>query len=172
MTSKTKKPKRKYDPTRWQRTIAQNAVSRALRERKEAEARAGAMNLTDEALQDLGLAYHSAFEMMIKHGGEEPFHTLAAAINIAGRFCEMGVGDEYADDVEAAIVALKRVRERALRTGRWALDGDAIKCITRALQIHDAQMESVSYDELRRAIEQVYAMNESQLAAEALPKAA
>lgn len=160
--SKSKKPRRPYDPKRLKRTLVDNAVTRALKARKDAEYRAGMMNLSDEALTDLGIAYRMAFELMRQHGGEDHFHTLAAAINIAGRFCEMGVCAENATDIEAAIGALNRIRLRAQLTGKWALDGDGLRQVALGLDIHDIQMQSVSYNELRAAIKEVFRLNEAQ----------
>jgi uncharacterized protein YjiS (DUF1127 family) len=165
--SKTKSPRRAYDPKRLRRMIVGKAVSEAQRARQEAEYRAGMMNLTTDALRDLGIAYHSAFALMRQYGGEDHFHTLAAAINIAGRFCDMGIGDEYAADIEAAIGALNRVRERADRLGKWALDGEGMQQVARALKIHDAQMESATYNELRDAIQSVFELNRLDRMAEA-----
>lgn len=168
MSTRNKKPRRPYDPKRLERTLVDNAVTRALKARKDAEYRAGISPLTDEALTDLGLAYHMAFELMRKHGGEDHFHTLAAAINIAGRFCEMGVCAENATDIEAAIGALNRIRLRAQQSGKWALDGEGLRQVALALDIHDAQMQSVSYNELRAAIDEVFRLNEAQNAEIAL----
>jgi hypothetical protein len=74
MSKNTKKPRRPYDPKRLERTLVDNAVTRALKARKDAEYRAGMMNLSDDALCDLGIAYHMAFELMRKHGGEDLPH--------------------------------------------------------------------------------------------------
>ena len=159
--SKSKKPRNKrYDPMRNARAI----VSLKAKNRAAMLEESGKQILTDDALQDLGIAYHTAFALMRQHGGEEPFHTLAAAINIAGRFCEMGIGDEYQDDVQAAVQALIRVRERAMRLGKWALDGAGIQAVARGLKVHDAQMASATYNELRSAIEEVFRRNEAEKA--------
>jgi hypothetical protein len=166
--SNTKKPRRAYDPKRLERQLVGNAVSRARKAKREAEYRAGMMNLSDDALRDLGVAYHMALSLMRQYGGEDHFHTLAAAINIAGRFCEMGIGAEYAGEIEAAIAALNRVRLRAQRLGKWALDGEGLTQVARALEIHDAQMQSVTYNELRASIVEVFRRNEAQNAPAAL----
>lgn len=163
--SKSKPPRRKYDPNRLNRgldrALIRKETARQLAAHRAAEERAGMMNLSDEALTDLGIAYRMAFQLMRQHGGEEHFHTLAAAINIAGRFCEMGIGAEFSKDIEAAIGALNRVRERGQRTGRWALDGEGLQQVALSLDIHDSQMESVSCNELRAAIDEVFRLNES-----------
>lgn len=163
--SKPKKPRdKRYDPMRNARAVA----SLKAKNRAAMLEESGKQILTDDALQDLGIAYHTAFALMRKQGGEDHFHTLAAAINIAGRFCEMGIGDEYQDDIQAAVQALVRVRERAMRLGKWALDGEGMKVLARALSIHDVQMENATYNELRAAIEEVYRRNEAENLPEAL----
>lgn len=160
VVSKNAKPKRKYDPKRLQRVLVTNAVSRELRARHEAERRADAAQLSDAALQDLGIAYHSALVLMRQNGGEDHFHTLAAALNIAGRFCNSGIGQEFSAEITAGIAALERVRQRGTTTGRWVLDGDALNDISKALDVHDAQMADVTCGELRAAITEVYRLNE------------
>lgn len=157
--SKPKKPRdKRYDQMRNVRALA----SLKAKNRAAMLEESGKQILSDDALQDLGIAYHTAFALMRQKGGEEPFHTLAAAINIAGRFCEMAIGDEYQDDIQAAVQALVRVRERALRIGKWALDGEGMKAVARALSIHDVQMAAATYNELRSAIEEVYRRNEAE----------
>lgn len=158
--SKSTKPRRPYDPKRLVRTLVAGAVSREQRARREAERRADAALLSDGARQDLGIAYHSALALLRQYGGEDHFHTLAAALNIAGRFCNIDVGREYSGEITAGMQALERVRLRGTTTGRWLLDGDGFKAIARALEIHDAQMADVTYGELRAAIEEVYRLNE------------
>jgi hypothetical protein len=74
----------------------------------------------------------------------------------------MGIGTEHSKDIEAAITALNRIRLRAQLSGKWALDGDGIKEVSRSLDIHDVQMQSVSYNELRAAIDEVFRLNEAQ----------
>jgi len=141
--------------------LAGNAAARKKTAKTAADQWIALQTVEPEAQCSLGIAYHAAFELMRKMGGEDHFHTLAAAVNIAGRFCEIGIGDEYAAEVESAIGALNRVRERALARGRWALDGPGLAQVARALEVHDAQLAVATYGELRAAINEVMRRNDA-----------
>jgi hypothetical protein len=120
----------------------------------------GGADLNGDQLRTLGIAYHAAFDMLRRTGDEDSFHTLAAAMNIAARFCEMKIGDQYSDEVQAAIDALKRTLARGKDTGRWGLDGDGLKAVELGLYIHDKQMEVASVGNLRAAMNEVWRRNE------------
>lgn len=115
-----------------------------------------AQPMTDDQLRDLGMAVHTSIERLrLGHGIELDFHTLAAAINVSLVLSERGVGAEYLGDVTTAQDALIRMLERQRTTGRWAFDGPAYVALARAIELHEAQLETITRDGARAAMIEV-----------------
>lgn len=112
--------------------------------------------LTQEQIDDLGLAVHLAIERL-RTGNpiEGDWHTLAAAVNVSMVLCEKGVGAELLPDILAAQDALLRIYNRHASTGRWAFDGPAYKALTRAVEIHEAHAAAITRDGARAAMLEV-----------------
>lgn len=128
--------------------------------RRDAGAWAHAINmqqqLTDDQLTDLGFAVHACIERLRTGNGIElDWHTRAAAVNVSLVLCERGIGPEYLDEVKTAQDALIHILERQRRTGRWAFDGSAYVALTRAVQLHEAQLASITRDSARAAMLEV-----------------
>lgn len=112
--------------------------------------------LTDDQLTDLGFAVHACIERLrTGHGIELDWHTLAAAVNVSLVLCERGIGPEYLDEVKTAQDALLHILDRHRRTGRWAFDGSAYVALTRAVELHEAQLASITRDSARAAMMEV-----------------
>lgn len=143
--SRSQKPRRKYDPQKWlRRTIAIHGQ------------RVESAPLTSEQQRDLGLAYHLSFQQMLNGGSETAWHSLAATLNVCLILCERGFGAEFENEIKAGMRALMRTKYRQQQTGSWALDGDGITAMRKALEIHDAQVEIAERGEIRAAINEVY----------------
>ncbi|MDP3425524.1 MAG: hypothetical protein Q8S32_17420 [Burkholderiaceae bacterium] len=112
--------------------------------------------LTQEQIDDLGLAVHLAIERL-RTGNpiEGDWHTLAAAVNVSMVLCEKGVGAELMPDILTAQDALLRIFDRHTATGRWAFDGPAYKALTRAVEIHEAHAAAITRDGARAAMLEV-----------------
>lgn len=112
--------------------------------------------LTQDQIDDLGLAVHLAVERLrIGQPIEGDWHTLAAAVNVSLVLCERGVGAEYLPDIIKAQDALLRIFERQARTGGWGFDGPAYSALTLAVEIHEAQVASITRDGARAAMLEV-----------------
>lgn len=112
--------------------------------------------LTDDQRTDLGMAVHTSIERLrIGQGIELDWHTLAAAVNVSLVLCERGVGAEYLDDIKTAQDALIEIMERHRRTGKWAFHGSGYVALTRAVEIHEAQIGAVTRDGCRAAMLEV-----------------
>lgn len=138
--SRSQKPRKKYDPTRWlDRSVKAN------------EARMDTKPLTDDRQRDLGIAFRVAFDLMIHGGDESAWHTLAQALNIALVMCENDFGKEYEPEIKLALEGLVRAKVRFDRTGRWGFDGDAIQVIRLGLELHEEQMRVADRADIRAA---------------------
>lgn len=112
--------------------------------------------LTDDQRVDLGMAVHTSIERIRTGNGIElDWHTLAAACNVSLILCERGIGPEYLDDVKTAMAALVEIMQRRQRTGRWAFHGSGYVALTRAVEIHEAQLGAVTRDGARAAMMEV-----------------
>ena len=124
--------------------------------------------LTDDQRTDLGLAVHACIERLRTGNGIElDWHTLAAAVNVSLVLAEKGVGDEHLEDIKLAQDALIEILGRHRRTGRWAFTGSGYVALARAVEIHEAQLASVTRDgaraamlEVRRRVERGETLNE------------
>ena len=124
--------------------------------------------LTDDQRTDLGIAVHTSIERVRTGNGIElDWHTLAAAVNVSLVLCEKQVGEEWLDDVKRAQDALVEVYHHHQRTGEWAFSGGAYTAIARAVDLHEAQLASITRDgaraamlEVRRRVERGEVLNE------------
>ncbi|SDR37370.1 hypothetical protein SAMN05443245_5216 [Paraburkholderia fungorum] len=142
--SRSQKPRKKYNPTRFIERIAANA-----------EKRRDANPLTDDQQRDLGLAYHIAFENMLKRGNEEDWYILASTMNVALVLAEKGYGEEFIPEVKAAMEAMMDAKYRADRTGRWAFDGAGIQAMRVALELHDQQCAMATRAEIKVVLQAI-----------------
>lgn len=142
--SRSQKPRRKYDPTRFVSRIVSNA-----------EKRRDAKPLTNDQQLDLGLAYHIAFENMLKRGDEESWYCLAGSLNVALVLAEKGYGEEFIPEIKAAMEALMSAKYRADRTGKWAFDGPGIQAMRTALGLHDQQCALATRAEIKTVLQAI-----------------
>ena len=112
--------------------------------------------LTNDQITDLGMAIHTSVERLrIGAGIELDWHTLAAAVNVSLILCERGVGAEYLDDVKTAQDALMHILDRHRRTGKWRFHGSGYVALTRAVELHEAQLAAITRDSARAAMMEV-----------------
>lgn len=142
--AKSKKPRRPYNPDRFITRIAVNA-----------EKRRDANPLSDDQQRDLGLAYHIAFENMLKRGNEEDWYILASTMNVALVLAEKGYGQEFIPEIKAAMEAMMDCKYRADRTGGWAFDGAGIQAMRVALEIHDQQCALATRAEIKVVLQAI-----------------
>lgn len=124
----------------------------------DAHYRAASLNqlLSDDQITDLGIAYHMAFKDMVNgHANEQNWAIVVASLNIAVVLAERVAGGEYLACIVQAMEGAMRAKARAAKSGQWGFDGDAIKDIQTALEIHDAQVECSTKAEMRAALIEV-----------------
>lgn len=76
-------------------------------------------------------------------------------LDIASALAESDIGAEHLPTIRDALDGMQRAKERAQRTGRWALDGDALNAVRTALNIHDAQVGIATKGDMRAAMAEV-----------------
>lgn len=114
------------------------------------------MPLADDQTRDLGIAYRISLQTMLQgKGTKQAWCTLACSLNIALLLAEYGIEASSIPTIKLAHEALLRVRERAQRTGKWAFDGEGIRVIKDAVNIHDEQISIATRGQITAALVEV-----------------
>ena len=149
--SKSKKPRKQYRP----RPVAQHGGLVAI---AMCHARGeNASTLTSDQTTDLGVAYWLSFEnLRAGDANEESWSCVACALNVALVLCEKGIGAEFEQQLVKALDGAFRAKVRSEKSGNFRLDGDALRDIETALQIHDQQMAIAKRWEVTAAMNTIY----------------
>lgn len=114
------------------------------------------MPLADDQTRDIGLAYHISLQAMLSGSGtEQSWSTLACSLNIALLLSEYGIEASALPTIKLAQEALLRVRDRAKQHGKWAFDGEGIRIILAAVNIHDEQISRATRGQVTSALVEV-----------------
>lgn len=117
-----------------------------------------AMNrpLDDSQKTDESIALRVSLEALrTGMADESAFHTITAAINVSLVLCERGVGADYLPSIKQAQDALLRVWTRSEKSGRWLFDGPGWQRVLHAVDLHEAQLASISRREASEAMREV-----------------
>jgi hypothetical protein len=116
-----------------------------------------ASTLKSDQVTDLGVAYWLSFEnLRAGDANEESWSCVSCALNVALILAEKDIGAEYEADIVKALDGLFRAQVRSQRAGNWRLDGDALRDVERALQVHDQQMQIAKRWEVTEAMNTIY----------------
>lgn len=116
-----------------------------------------ASTLKPDQVTDLGVAYWLSFEnLRAGDANEESWSCVACALNVALVLSEKGIGAEHEQQLVAALDGTFRAKIRSAKTGNFRLDGDALRDIEIALQIHDQQMAIAKRWEITAAMNTIY----------------
>jgi hypothetical protein len=63
------------------------------------------------------------------------------------------LGADWRTEIRAAQDALFAMAQRGVATGRWLFTGPELTAVNLAMEIHDAQLDACTVDELQKAIE-------------------
>lgn len=113
--------------------------------------------LREDQTADLGVAYWLAFEnLRVGSASEESWSIVSCALNVALVLAERGIGPEHEADLVLALDGAFRAKMRSETSSTFRLDGDALRDIEHALQVHDAQMQIATRAEVSQAMEAIY----------------
>lgn len=113
--------------------------------------------LKPDQVTDIGVAYWLSFEnLRTGLASEEAWSCVACALNVALVLCEKGIGNEYEQQLVQALDGCFRAKVRSEKTSNFRLDGEALRDIEMALQIHDQQMEIAKRWEVTEAMQTIY----------------
>lgn len=102
----------------------------------------------------LRIKNHGALATIVQgHGGRADIDTLIAALNIAEALVHQSVGTDYAADIRAGQDALHAMAKRGVDLGgRFIFKAPELTAINLAMDVHDAQMDAITVQQLERAI--------------------
>ncbi|WP_321902063.1 hypothetical protein [Paraburkholderia tropica] len=139
-----KKPRKAYRPRIVSRTAGFDVMERR-----------APMDISQTT--DLGIAYHVALNEMINgRGTEEHWSTIVCALNIALVLAETGPGLDSIGIIKSALDGMVRARDRARRSGRWGFDGEALNVVKISIEVHDAQLATVTKAAVLAALAEVH----------------
>lgn len=142
-----KKPRRKYKKN--------GALTRLVQSRLSAEQRQLLLErirtepIPGSQQSDINVAYTVSLKNLVEGGGTDyDWANVVVSLNIAMILVEAGLGPEYEDDIVAALDGMFRMQLRAKRFGKWIFDGTALQAVNRALEVHEAQLELATHQQV------------------------
>jgi hypothetical protein len=63
------------------------------------------------------------------------------------------LGSDWRTEIRAAQDALFAMAQRGVATGRWLFTGPELTAVNLAMELHDAQLDACTVDEMQKAIE-------------------
>ena len=72
-------------------------------------------------------------------------------INMAAALAGMGVGSDYKEDIRKAMHAQASCGKRLLKNGRLGYSGPELTAVNLALEVHDAQLEVATVQQIETA---------------------
>ena len=102
---------------------------------------------------DLKIKNHAAMDLLTKGKAEHSdIDTLISMVNMTEAFARLGFGDAYSDVVLAGLQALRHVGKRGAVSGSFVLKAHEMNALNSVMELHDAQMDVVTLNDMDRAI--------------------
>lgn len=113
----------------------------------------------DSYLLDLQLKNSQAMAALLRGTAtKEDMDTLIAMSNITESLRLMGFGKEYLEVAVAGREALIRIAVRAVKVLRFVPTGPEIKALNELMELHDAQMEVITIQDMCNALDRAKAL--------------
>lgn len=97
---------------------------------------------------------HQALEAVRKGAGtRQDIDMLIDAVNVTEALASLRIGDEWRVEIRAAQDALLELGRRGVETGKFILRGPELTALNLGMEIHDAQLEACTINELERAMD-------------------
>lgn len=102
---------------------------------------------------DLNIKNHAAMTALTQGSATlADIDTLIQMVNICEALYRLGFGTEYKDVVAEGLAALRAVGSRGYETKRFILRASEMNALNSALELHDAQLETITLKDMDRAI--------------------
>lgn len=103
----------------------------------------------------LKIRNHAAMTAMVQGNGTRgDIDELISAMNVAEALAiTCGLGHEYRDEITAAQDAILSMCKRGLNKGRFLFTGPEIQSLNLGMEIHDAQLDTCTVEQLEKALD-------------------
>jgi len=110
--------------------------------------------VTQAGIVNVQIKNHNAIDALRKGVADrEDIDTIIEALNIAEALQRLGIGDEYKDELRSAQDALYAVSRRGIdREYRFVLKAQELAAINLGMEIHDAQIEVTTIEQMEKAM--------------------
>ena len=109
-----------------------------------------------EYLLDLRVKHASALATLAQgQAKKDTIDTLISGSNMTQAFLNMGVGTQYAADIRKGQDAIFALAARGAKLGRFVMTGEEMKAINDLFEIHDAQLDIATVNDIDYAIQVV-----------------
>lgn len=78
---------------------------------------------------------------------------LIDALNVTEALASMNIGNDWRDEIRAAQDALFALGSRGAQTGKFILRGPELTALNLGMEIHDAQLEACTVNDLEKAMD-------------------
>ena len=111
--------------------------------------------ISQAGIVNVQIKNHNAIDALRKGiADREDMDTIIEALNIAEALQRLGIGDDYKDELRAAQDALYAVSRRGIdREYRFVLKAQELAAINLGMEIHDAQIEVTTIEQMEKAID-------------------
>lgn len=138
-----KKPRKKYRP----KHVFQNPVAFVL------EGFERIADRTDSYLTDLKIKNSMAMAALLRGTAKkEDMDTIVAMSNMTEALQQIGFGTEYEDVSTKGRFAIYQIVLRSQKHGKFTPTGPEITSLNMLMELHDAQMEIITLNDLDRAL--------------------
>ena len=111
------------------------------------------LTAVDSYLTDLKLHNHSAMtELLAGRATKKHMNNLIAMANICESLQRAGFGDEYKDVTTEGRFAIISIAVRAVEKLKFVPTGPEITMLNRLMELHDAQMDIITVQDMEKAI--------------------
>ena len=109
-----------------------------------------------DALVTLKAKNHSALtEITQGRGNRDQIDVLIDAMNMCEAYAVHGKGIDWIPEINQAQEAVFKMAKRGIEKGRFLFTGEEMKAVNLAMDVHDAQLEQSSVQELEKMIDYV-----------------
>jgi hypothetical protein len=106
---------------------------------------------------DLKIKNHAAMDSLTKGvATRSDIDTIISMVNMTEAFARMGFGKDYGDVVRNGLQALRDVGKRGVAYGNFIMKASEMNALNSAMELHDAQMDVVTLNDMDAAIALVY----------------
>lgn len=104
-------------------------------------------------LLNLKIRNHAAMSALTKgQAVHKDIDELIAMVNITEALYRLGFGADYKDVVQGGLKSLRAVGRRGAESGRFILKAVEMHALNEVMELHDAQMDVISVNDMDKAI--------------------